>query len=65
MKKVLSIIVSIFLLLPTFALFGCTQSQTSQVLRICNCDDYINEDLLDKFTDETGIIVEYSTYGTN
>lgn len=65
MKRVLSIILSVFLLLPIFALFGCSQTQKGTVLRVCNCDDYINTDLLDKFTDETGIVVEYSTYGTN
>ncbi|CAI3203411.1 ABC transporter substrate-binding protein [Clostridium neonatale] len=30
-----------------------------------NCGDYIDEDLLAKFTKETGIKVDYSTYDTN
>lgn len=65
MKRVLSLILCLFLLLPTFTLFGCAETQNTNVLRVCNCDDYINIDLLDKFTNETGIVVEYSTYGTN
>ena len=65
MKRVLSLILCLFLLLPTFTLFGCAETQNTNVLRVCNCDDYINVDLLDKFTKETGIVVEYSTYGTN
>ncbi len=65
MKRILSLILALCLTLPIFFLFGCTETEEGQVLRICNCDDYINEDLKDKFTAETGIKIEYSTYGTN
>lgn len=34
-------------------------------LVVFNCYDYINEDLLDKFTEETGIEVTYTNYTTN
>lgn len=55
-----------FLLAPTFSLFGCTTASVDKtVLRVCNCEDYIEESLLDDFTEETGIQVIYSTYGTN
>ncbi len=65
MKRILSLIFSIMFVLPLFSFIGCAETNETKVLRICNCDDYINEDLLTKFTEETGIIVEYSTYGTN
>ena len=32
---------------------------------VFNCYDYINEDILDKFTEETGIKVTYTNYTTN
>ena len=35
------------------------------VVYFYNCGDYIDEDLLAKFTKETGIKVDYSTYDTN
>ena len=55
-----------FVLAPTFSLFGCTSTTVDKtVLRVCNCEDYIEESLLDDFTEETGIQVIYSTYGTN
>ena len=66
MKKILTLILILFVLTPTFSLFGCASEQTnSTVLRVCNCEDYIDESLLEKFTNETGIEVVYSTYGTN
>ncbi|MBO7344931.1 MAG: extracellular solute-binding protein [Clostridia bacterium] len=68
MKRLASLILAIFLLMPTLLSVGCAlspQGQVSSVLRVCNCEDYIDEDLLAEFTEETGIEVIYSTYGTN
>lgn len=55
--------------LLTLSLFsGCGKSQAdsrSDIIYFYNCGDYIDEDLLTKFTEETGIKVDYSTYDTN
>lgn len=66
MKRILSIILACFFVLPTFFMLGCTgQNEQRAVIRVCNCEDYIDETLLDDFMEETGIEVIYSTYGTN
>ena len=75
MKRLLSLILAIILVLPSFALYGCGKKKEEQrVLRISNCEDYISVDpdgtgeyvdLIAKFEEETGIKVEYSTYATN
>ena len=75
MKRVLAIIISITIILSSFTFVGCKKSDHGEkkVLRISNCEDYISTgdesgeyvDLLAKFTEETGIEVEYSTYSTN
>lgn len=47
-------------------LSGCESSKnTSEVLNIYNIGDYIDPDLIDKFTDKTGIEVVYESYDTN
>jgi spermidine/putrescine transport system substrate-binding protein len=68
MKKLLSLIVSILVFALSFGVVGCGGNDNSTggtVLRICNCEDYIDEELLTEFEEETGITVQYSTYGTN
>ena len=66
MKRILVFFLMIFLLTPTFSLFGCAKTQTAKkVIRVCNCEDYIDESIFEEFTNETGIEVIYSTYGTN
>lgn len=66
MKRFLTFLLSLVLMLPTISLVGCAKEDTDKkVIRICNCEDYIQEELLEKFTEETGIEVIYSTYGTN
>ncbi|MBO5850726.1 MAG: extracellular solute-binding protein [Clostridia bacterium] len=66
-NKILSIILCVLLTLPTLAFVGCDKGVT---FRISNCEDYIDEDLLDEFEDyyeqKTGvkINVEYTTFGT-
>ena len=54
----------------TVGLFsGCGNSNSSAgnngTVYFYNCGDYIDEDLLNTFTEETGIKVNYSTYDTN
>jgi len=49
-------------------LSGCGSSNNTDengIVYFYNCGDYIDEDLLAKFTKETGIKVDYSTYDTN
>lgn len=47
-------------------LSGCGKSDESKdIVYFYNSGDYIDEDLLSKFTEETGIKVVYSTYDTN
>ncbi len=66
MKKVLMLFLTLFILAPTFSLFGCAKTETtSKVIRVCNCEDYIDESIFEEFTAQTGIEVIYSTYGTN
>ncbi|NFO29723.1 spermidine/putrescine ABC transporter substrate-binding protein [Clostridium botulinum] len=54
-------------LLTLGILSGCADKNVGQngTVYFYNCGDYIDEDLLSKFQDETGIKVEYSTYDTN
>ncbi len=65
MKKVFALVLAVMLMLSTFTLIGCGETERKKVLRICNCEDYIDETLFDDFYAETGIRIEYSTYGTN
>ena len=47
-------------------LTGCGSSKkSSEVLNVYNVGDYIDMDLIQKFTQETGIQVVYETYDTN
>ena len=67
MKRILSLLLASLIILPTFNLFGCTKASGEKtILRVCNCEDYIDETLLDDFEAEyPDIDVIYSTYGTN
>lgn len=64
LKKLLSL--SVILSLTVSSLVGCSSGKKSEeVLNIYNVGDYIDESLLDKFTEETGIEIVYETYDTN
>ena len=66
MKRFFSILLATLLIACSFSFVGCAnQDGETTVLRICNCEDYIDETLLEKFEEDTGIKVEYSTFGTN
>lgn len=63
MKKLATI--SAVFLLSTTMLAGCGASKSEEVLNVYNVGDYIDEDLITKFEEETGIEVVYETYDTN
>ena len=46
-------------------LVGCGSKPSNEVLNVYNVGDYIDEDLIDKFEEETGIKVVYETFETN
>ncbi len=63
-KKFISL-ATIFTLASTL-LVGCgTSKPSNQVLNVYNVGDYIDEGLITKFEEETGIKVVYETYDTN
>lgn len=67
LKKSLAIISSLFLISTSFV--GCSNKENSskntRTLNVFNYGDYINEDLIAKFEEETGINVIYDTYESN
>ena len=52
-------------LMMTTMLTGCGTKSSSEVLNIYNVGDYIDESLIKKFEEETGIKVVYETNDTN
>ncbi len=46
-------------------LAGCSGSEESQVLNLYNWSEYMPQEVLDRFTEETGIQVVYTTYDSN
>ena len=64
LKKIISLALTV--VMSSTLLVGCGKSKKSaQVLNIYNVGDYIDEDLITKFEEETGIDVVYETYDTN
>ena len=71
MKKIFAILLSLTLTLPMLlgiAPIGTASAQSpdynGRTLKICNCEDYIDEELLLEFEEEFNCKVEYSTFGT-
>ena len=63
-NKILAICSSIILL--SSSLTGCGKdNENKRTLNVFNYGDYINEDLIAKFEEETGIDVIYDTYESN
>jgi len=53
-------------ILSTALFISCGKiSGDAKVINVFNCGDYIDEDLISKFEEETGYKVQYSTYDTN
>lgn len=67
MKKFVCVFLILLIAVQCCFIVGCTNETATEknVIRVCNCEDYIDEDLLLEFEEETGIKVIYSTYGTN
>lgn len=65
LKKIISLIT--IATMTASLTVGCTKSSKSEgkVLSVYNVGDYIDEELITKFEEETGIEVQYSTYDTN
>ncbi|GAA0084613.1 spermidine/putrescine ABC transporter substrate-binding protein [Clostridium sp. CTA-7] len=67
LKKSIAILSSLFLISTSFV--GCSNEENSsknkRTLNVFNYGDYINEDLIAKFEEETGIDVIYDTYESN
>ena len=63
MKKT---IVFLFIALTCAMLFsGCGKSSDTPVINVLNWGDYIDESVLEQFTEKTGIEVNYSTMASN
>ncbi len=58
MKKLLCVVLCVLLMAPAFA---CAQ----EVVNVFNWEDYIDEDVLTQFEEETGIHVNYMRFTTN
>lgn len=67
-KRILSVILVICVVFcASFALSGCgsKKSAAKQTIKVYNWGEFIAEDVLDMFYDETGIYVEYDTFNEN
>ncbi|MCC8074662.1 MAG: spermidine/putrescine ABC transporter substrate-binding protein, partial [Clostridiales bacterium] len=53
------------LALTCAALTGCGSGSSNGEVNVANWGDYIDEDTVDAFEEETGIKVNYSTYSDN
>ena len=63
-KKLISLLTIV--VLSSTMMVGCgNKKDSTQVLNIYNVGDYIDESLISKFEEETGIKVLYETYDTN
>ncbi|VYU47061.1 extracellular solute-binding protein [Clostridium tertium] len=65
LKKLLAVVSSLALTTSLFVGCGNSEENGKRVLNVFNYGDYINEDLISKFEEETGIDVIYNTYESN
>ncbi|MBS5949691.1 MAG: spermidine/putrescine ABC transporter substrate-binding protein [Clostridium sp.] len=65
LKKLLAVVSSLVLTTSLFVGCGNSEENGKRVLNVFNYGDYINEDLISKFEEETGIDVIYNTYESN
>ena len=67
MKKTLvSLVLAVCMLVSVTALSGCSDdTQETVTLDVYNWGEYIDQDVLDMFTEQTGIGVNYTTYASN
>ena len=65
-KNVFALVLTLVMVMSlTIGLAGCGNSATNGEVNVYNWGEYIDEELLDKFTEETGIKVNYDTYSDN
>lgn len=66
MRKNISIFMTVLLAVSAIAVFGgCGSSKNENVVRVYNWGDYIDEEVISMFEEETGIKVIYDTFETN
>ena len=67
MKKTLvSLVLAVCMLVSVLVLAGCSDNTEEAVtLNVYNWGEYIDQDVLDMFTEQTGIEVNYTTYASN
>lgn len=65
MKKILSLLLALAMVLSLAACGGGNAAESKGEVNVYNWGEYIDEDLLDEFEDETGIKVNYSTFSDN
>ena len=65
-KKIFALFFSCAMLVGCLGLTGCGRSGGENgVVNVYNWGEYIEEELLDEFTELTGIKVNYDTYASN
>ncbi|WP_430733106.1 ABC transporter substrate-binding protein [Clostridium paraputrificum] len=64
-KKLIALISATILISSSLIGRVGSKSESNKVINVFNCGDYIDEELITKFEEETGYKVEYSTYDTN
>lgn len=65
MKKIFSFIVFVSLLVGIIGLAAGCKKQESMELNFFNWTEYMPQEIIDKFEEETGIKVNYNTYSSN
>ncbi len=65
MKKKMVAIFLVVIVLACTLVSGCAANNGAVTLNVLNWGDYIDEELLKQFTEETGIQVKYSTMANN
>lgn len=67
MKKTLvSLVLAVCILVSVLSFAGCSDNTGDTVtLNVYNWGEYIDQDVLDMFTEQTGIEVNYTTYASN
>lgn len=66
MKKIISLLLVCFAVAGLLSMGGCSKSDpNTPVLKVYNWGDYIDEDVIAIFEEETGIDVIYDTFETN
>ena len=65
MKKILSVILSVCVVLPILAFSGCGGNSDKVTLNVYNWGEYIDMSVISEFENTYGINVNYTTYASN